>query len=137
MRVLLDNAVLAGGGHESPYGLTTREIRLVQSADLVRGTHAVRWSRGNRRVEIGFTVTRLHDSLKAATVYVLEHAASLPEQGTLAMLYDDRTSAAGRWYRNAVLAEVQCVRHVGLTTVWRYTLLAGEVEVRDPKYTVT
>lgn len=135
MRIQLDNTIIAAGGHEAPAGLTIVETRALQGVDYVRAAYGAQFPRGNWRHEISFTVTRLHADLRAATLFIVDHPQTVPASGLLAILHDDRGSAVGgRWIRDAVTNRVECVRLIGMTTIWAYAFVGGEVLKKNPKY---
>lgn len=133
MRVLLDKVSLSAGGDESPSGLTIVETRAVQAVDYVRADYGAQFGRANFRHEIAFRVTRLHTSLQASLEFILDHPQTIPETGMLSFLFNDRgSSGVGRWIRDAVLIRVECVALVGLTSIWAYQLVGGQVLKKNP-----
>lgn len=135
MRVLLDTSVIAGGGHESPSGFTLSATPVVQMVDYIRSPYGAQLPRRNLRHEVSFRVTRLHGSQAKAAKFILDHPQSLPLSGLLQFLFDDLVGGGGgRWLRDAVRMRTDLVLHAGLTTVWAYAFVGGEMLTKNPKF---
>lgn len=130
MKITLNNTVLAGGGSEGASGFTIRQVRAIQTVDLVRSPYGKQFPRGNIRHEVSFRVTRIHDSLRTALQFAAEHAQNVPTSGVLSWALAD--GGIRRWAKDAVPIAVDLVAQVGLTTVWSYTLVIGEILTKDP-----
>ena len=133
MKITLANVTIAAGGLEGPRNLRISQARGIQQADVVRGTFGEQWARGNIRNTITFEVTRLHDSLRGSSQFVLDHPQSLPESGLLILAEVTPEGTSRRFIEDAVLANIECLRQTGQTTEWAYVFLCGEILNRDPR----
>ena len=133
MKITHANTTVAAGGHEGPRNLRVSHARGIQQADIVRAEYGEQWARGNIRNTITFEVTRIHDSLQAASRFVLDHAGTLPATGLLVFAEVTPEGTTRRFIEDAVLANVECIRQTGTTTEWAYVYLGGEILNRDPR----
>jgi hypothetical protein len=133
VRVRIANFVICSGvGADAPSGLTLVQSRAVQDVDYVRASYGAQFARGQFRHEVGFRVTRLHADLRAAQLFVLDHAQAIPQSGILAFEHRGGVGSGSRWIRDALVVRVECVAHIGLTTVWSYQFLGGEILTVNP-----
>lgn len=90
--IKLDDIWLYQGPPQVLSDLRVNGRQLVQVTNLLRSSTAKVMGRGNRSVEITWTVNRLHESLSAAQQFMLAHPSQLPADATLLIyLADDST----------------------------------------------
>jgi len=66
--------------------------QLAQTAEILRSSSAKIFGRGNRHLEILWSVNRLHSSLAEAQQFLLVHPTQLSRQGTLVIVLADGSS---------------------------------------------
>ena len=130
MKVRIGSFLIAAGDRESPSGFTIDQERQVQGVDYIGAPYGAILARGQRRHTIQFNVARLHDSEEIAEAFVLEHADTVPNTGTLTL--ETSNGRRVRWIAEAVCARVSCIEHIGVHTRWAYTFVGGEVLSRNP-----
>ena len=101
---------------------------LVQEAQFLRAQKIKMFARGNRKTTVSFTVKRLHDSIQAAQVFMIQHYNLLPSEGTLRLkMISDSGGAQNLTMEDSVLGAV-LYWHVGKTTFFRYSIEGGKIE---------
>jgi hypothetical protein len=129
MKIFLDNRTLAGGlaAGEEPFDMALEVAGVVQVATALRSPRAEPHDRGNRTVELRFSVLRRHGSAGEATEFLLGHGAALTGLAGTATLYPE--SVAQRVFRctSAVLRRVQGHQE-GPTTTHVYGIVGGNLE---------
>lgn len=96
--------------------LSLRASRSAQVTSRIRAASADVYDRGNLIYTLSFDVSRIHATLAAAELYLIDHPAAVPPSGTLTL-----TTAANTRTFDAVLLDISS-SHVGLTTRHTYTL---------------
>ena len=129
MKFTLGNVELSGDAREEVSNLQGTYERLVQVSQYVRGNSAVPRNRNNDIWTVAFTVTRKHDSIAASCKYFWEHPLALPRTGTLKIRNYSPEGGEEAIFTadNVAVKTVVCAPIIGLTTVFTYTLILGEV----------
>lgn len=130
MKIWLGTVQIASGDREGPSGFTLDQDRLVQAVDYIGEDYGANLARRQRRHTIQFTVSRLHATEEEAEAFVLEHADTVPDSGTLTI--ETTNGRVSRWIADVACARVSCVEWVGLHTRWAYTLIGGRVLTQNP-----
>jgi hypothetical protein len=103
-------------------GFRPRQTRTVRSKGLFRGAYRANLAGFNLENRLVFVVERTFATRELALGFMASHADAVPVAGTLT-LYD--LSPSGQTKRSlagAVVAEVECVGHVGVSCKFRYTI---------------
>jgi hypothetical protein len=98
-----------------------------QIEEFLRGDYVDVQERGQERTELSFQVCRLHDSIYAAQVFILDHRNALPRQG---QLYVEVVSELGNKefvMDNALIRKPKLVRWLGCTTFFQYSMIGGRL----------
>jgi hypothetical protein len=96
----------------------------LQSEPLFRGTYKANVARFNLENRLTFVVERTFGTVEAALSFIGSHADQAPAQGTLTVYNLSARGQISRSLANAVITEVECVEHVGVSCKFRY-ILAG------------
>ena len=126
MTVYLDTFPLAAGGMESPADWSVTQQRVVQTTNPVRARTTKSLPREDRRTDVSFKVTRLHDSVQDAEEFVIDHPSAVPSNGTLVVTADSQTGAWGKRSMPDCCIQNVAMRHTGKTSVATYSLTGGE-----------
>jgi hypothetical protein len=116
--VLADDA----GGAAVQDGFRPRQTRILQGAALFRGAYKANLARFNLENRLTFVVERTFGTVEAALGFMASHADQTPAQGTLTIYNLSGRGQVSRSLANAVVAEVECVEHVGVSCKFRYTI---------------
>ena len=116
--VLADDA----GGATVQDGFRPEQRRVVQSQGLFRAAYQANVARFNLENRLRFTVERSFGTVEAALNFIAQHADSVPVQGNVVLYNRSATGQATRTLANAVVAEVECVEHVGVSCKFQYTV---------------
>lgn len=103
-------------------GFRPRQTRSVRSKPLFRGAYLLNRAGFNLDNRLVFVAERTFATRELALNFMASHDDSVPTSGTLT-LYD--LSASGQTKRSlrcAVVVEVECVEHVGVSCKFQYTL---------------
>lgn len=109
----------AGGAYISDYRISTRSP--AQIVNLPRADSPARFDRFNDLTSIEWITDRTHASEAEACAFVDTHAHSVLRIGTFRSELDGAESI----YLNAKIEDCECVLQRGLTTQYRYRLVAG------------
>lgn len=112
--------VLAAGGLEGISNFRLDGRQLNQETALVRAAAAGLFARGNRTVQISFTVARAFSAAAAAEVFLHDHFSTLQPQADLVFTLAD---ASTRTFAASVLESVSPV-YQGLTVITSYAFRA-------------
>lgn len=106
-------------------GALPEQRRQGQANTGLRKASADTLDRKNRQNTITFQVDRKHDSVEDAWKFVLRHAEfDVPNAGLVEFTHNDGFAV---FMPAAFVSRVQCVQHLGVRTVFSYTLEAGEI----------
>jgi hypothetical protein len=111
---------------EEPFAISLEVTGAVQIATALRGAFAAPIDRGNRRTELQFSVLRRHQSVAAATDFLLSHGAGLLDlEGTVTLVSEGPTQSVFT-LSPAVLRRVQGTQE-GASTTHSYAILGGSL----------
>jgi hypothetical protein len=82
-------------------------------------------NRKNKRNDFRITVHREHDNIRAAHIFLRDHADQVPIIGIVTIEELSGGSAVAT-LESAGIPSVQCVRHDGVYTVFTYQIVAGK-----------
>jgi hypothetical protein len=116
--VLADDA----GGATLQDGFCPKQTRIWQSQGLFRAAYKANLPRYNLENRLSFVVERTFATVEAALNFMAQHADQVPVNGTVTLYNLSATGQAKRSLVNAVVAEVECVEHVGVSCKFRYTI---------------
>jgi len=116
--VLADDA----GGATVQDGFCPKQTRILQSQPLFRGSYKANLARFNLENRLKFVVERTFATVEAALRFIGSHADEAPAQGTLTVYNRSARGQISRSLANAVLEEVACVEHVGVSCKFQYTI---------------
>jgi hypothetical protein len=130
MKIFLGNRVLAGGiGEEQePFDMQLEVSGQVQVALTLRAECAKPIDRGNRIVELRFSVSRKHKSVCAATEFLLSHGSSLRDLEGAATVAVESPSQAVFCIPFAVLQRIHGVQDGSLTT-HSYSIIGDQLTI--------
>ncbi|MDR3316682.1 MAG: hypothetical protein LBS68_01215 [Puniceicoccales bacterium] len=122
----MGSLVLAGGlsEGEEPFAMYLGLNKLVQITTVLRSPSARSFDRGNRTVELRFSVLRRHPSVLAATKFLLSHGASLAALGGTATIVPENASQITYYLTAAALRSIHGAQE-GTTTTHVYVLVGG------------
>ena len=103
-----------------------------QVAEYFRGASVQVFDRGNKRTSVTFEVARLHPTLRASEVYVLEHATKIPNRGLVILESKTPNGPVTRRYLNNAECEVVDASYEGVSTFHSYQILGGEILTKAP-----
>jgi hypothetical protein len=113
------------GGWPIADGFRPRQTRSARSQPLFRGAYRSNLASFNLVNLLVFVVERTFATRELALNFMASHADAVPASGTLT-LYD--LSPSGQTKRSlagAVVLEVECVEHVGVSCKFRYTVVGN------------
>jgi hypothetical protein len=126
MQITYGGIVLTGIGPEQPSGLSFNGAPVVQIEELARATDILILDRLRKRNEVSWSVTRQHANLGAAEQFMLTHADSLPNKGTLKIVVqgDGGQPSGTRTFAQATVAASTVMD--GVTTLTQYSATCGK-----------
>ncbi|MGA2540168.1 MAG: hypothetical protein ABSG78_01260 [Verrucomicrobiota bacterium] len=116
--VLADDA----GGATVQDGFRPKQTRILQRQRLFRSGYKTNIPRYNLENRLRFVVERTFGTVELCLNFMAQHADSVPAQGNLVLYNRSGTGQATRTLGNAVVAEVECVEHVGVSCKFQYTI---------------
>ena len=111
-----------GAGGQITEGFVNKQKRRVQKAGLFRGAYAVNLARGNLENRFAFTVQRSFQSLEACVAFIAFHPDSVPESGEITLASQSGGGVIARYLPGAVVEKVECLRQIGLSCDFQYTI---------------
>ena len=103
-------------------GFRPRQARLWQNQAVFRGAYRTNLARCNLENRLSFTVERVFATREAALNFMAFHADSVPVSGTLTLYHLSLTGQATRTLANAIMLDIECVEHVGVSCKFQYTV---------------
>lgn len=116
--VLADDA----GGATVQDGFRPKQTRLLQRQRLFRAAYKANVPRYNLENRLRFVVERTFGTVELCLNFMAEHADRVPAQGNLVLYNRSGTGQATRMLADAVVAEVECTEHVGVSCKFQYTI---------------
>lgn len=128
--VLADDAVsvvtgtnfAAGAGGQVREGFVNKQKRTGQRTALFRSAYLVNVARFNLENRLSFTVQRSFQTIEACVAFIAFHPDNVPAQGEVTLTHQSATGVITRYWPNAVIEAVECVRHAGLSCNFQYTV---------------
>jgi hypothetical protein len=105
------------------------QSRNLQLSRPSRADYARAIARHHRLTSLPWMVDRVHTSLAQAAKYKFTHAQDVPDSGLLEISDPANFTL---WIAEAVIVEVRCLYHYGLTTGFQYRLQGGQVLLQNP-----
>ena len=116
--VLADDA----GGATVQEGFCPKQTRRWQSQPLFRASYQPNLPRFNLENRLQFTVERVFPTLELALNFIAQHPDQVPICGALTLYHRSASGQATRTLANAVVVEVACTEHVGVSCKFQYTI---------------
>jgi hypothetical protein len=113
-------------------GFAPDQERNVQIGAGTRAPYIECLGRDNRRNQITFRVDRTHSDYAAATIYAMTHHDEVPIIGLVEISQQFSGGIKRLWYANAGISNVRCDLLDGVTTVFSYTITAGQALTTKP-----
>jgi len=101
----------------------TRGIEVVQGLGDVPPTL---FDRGTRRLDLSFTVQRVHTSIKASELFIGNHPNQVPQSGAIKLT---TTGSETIFILNGFVTDIQLVQEIGATTGHSYRIVGGVFDV--------
>jgi hypothetical protein len=105
-------------------GFQPKQTRIMQSQALFRAAYKANLPRYNLENRLAFVVERVFATVEAALNFMAQHADQVPVNGTLTLYNLSATGQTNRSLVNAIVADVECVEHIGVSCKFQY-LVAG------------
>ena len=128
MLCTIDDFQLADGTISGGWSLTDLRLKITRICDVViplGELNPVPMDRNKRRADVSFSVARIHDTIKAAEEYILDHDATIPRTGDAKLIvsvYGITTSNPYALIINGALVSHELVQQIGKFTLHAYTL---------------
>ncbi len=103
-------------------GFCPKQTRILQSQGLFRAAYKANLARYNLENRLSFVVERVFSTVEAALNFIAQHADAVPAQGNVTLYNRSGTGQVTRTLAGAVVAEVECVEHVGVSCKFQYTI---------------
>ncbi len=135
----IDNYFLADETISGGYSLTGLRLNMHRIFDVVIpiGTVSpVLYDRNKRKVEISFTVQRVHESIKDAEIYIYTHESTVPRSGDVklfAMAYGSPSPIVAALIVNGALLSHELVRQIGSFTEHEYRIVGSVIFAPTPE----
>ena len=110
------------GGATVGDGFRPKQTRIVQSQALFRAAYKANVARYNLENRLTFTVERVFGTVELCLNFIAQHADQVPAQGSLVLYNLSSTGQTTRTLANAVIVEVECVEHAGVSCKFQYTI---------------
>jgi len=132
MKVKIDNYSLASGNLEGVSNFRINGQRQAQIGQFLRAEDVKVFNRKNLQTNVSFTVTRLHESLMIAEIFILQHDRDVPAQGLVTFIAGDEGGKQIERYLNAAMIQVSERSFIGVSTMHSYTIIGGELLIQRP-----
>jgi len=116
--VLADDA----SGATMQDGFRPKQTRIMQSQALFRAAYKASVARFNLENRLSFTVERTFKTVELCLNFIAWHADQVPVSGTLTVYNRSGTGQTSRALANAVVCDIECVEHVGVSCKFQYTV---------------
>ena len=129
MKISFGTTTIAGGKEASqePFDVQLRTLNQVQVASFLRADSVKTFDRGNRSTSFSFKVIRRHETVLAASEFLLSHATSLHSLSTTLTIALEDAESTTYQLPYATLVSVQSEQK-GNTTTHRYEIMGGLLE---------
>ncbi len=116
----LCDGTLAGG-----FAAGNLRLRFTRGIEVVQGMGDVTptlFDRGTRRLDLSFTIQRVHASIKASELFIGNHQNEVPRTGAIKLT---SSSSGTIFILNGFLTDIQLVQEIGATTSHSYQIVGG------------
>ncbi len=125
MLIAIGSYPLCNGTIEGGLAATNLRLRFTRSIEVVQelgSSNPATFDRGTRTIDLSFTITRVHESIKEAEVFISKHNDTVPDSGIVAL-----TTTAGEvaFIANGVAVEFQLISQIGSATFFSYRITGG------------
>jgi len=111
-----------GAGGQIKEGFVNKQKRRVQNSPLFRAAYLLNIPRVNLENRFAFTVQRSFQTLEACVAFIAFHPDSVPTAGEITLTSQSATGLVMRYLPAAVVESVACVRQIGLSCDFQYTV---------------
>jgi hypothetical protein len=106
-------------------GFRPRQTRVVQSQGLFRSPYNATIARYNLDNRLQFTVEREFAKVELALNFIATHPDQVPISGALKVYNRSATGQTTRTLASALVQNVECVEHIGVSCKFTYTILGN------------
>jgi hypothetical protein len=103
-------------------GFRPKQTRILQSQALFRAAYKAGLARFNLENRLSFVVERTFGTVELCLNFIAWHADQVPVSGTLTIYNRSGTGQTSRALANAVVSDIECVEHVGVSCKFQYTV---------------
>ena len=103
-------------------GFRPKQTRILQSQALFRAGYKASLARFNLENRLSFTVERSFATVELCLNFIAWHADQVPISGQLTVYNRSATGQTTRTLANAVMADIECVEHAGVSCKFQYTV---------------
>jgi hypothetical protein len=111
-----------GAGGQIKEGFVNQQKRRLQSSPLFRAAYLLNIARFNLENRFAFTVQRSFQTLEDCVAFIAFHPDSVPTAGEITLTSQSATGLVMRYLPAAVVETVECVRQIGLSCDFQYTV---------------
>ena len=111
-----------GAGGQIREGFVNKQKRRVQKRPLFRAAYLLNVPRANLENRFAFTVQRSFQTLEACVAFIAFHPDSVPTAGEITLSSQSAAGLVLRYLPAAVVERVECVRQIGLSCDFQYTI---------------
>jgi hypothetical protein len=111
-----------GAGGQIKEGFVNKQKRRVQNSPLFRAAYLLNIARFNLENRFAFTVQRSFQTLEACVAFIAFHPDSVPVAGEITLTSQSAGGLVIRYLPAAVVETVECMRQIGLSCDFQYTV---------------
>ncbi len=126
MFITIGEYELCDGTLSRGFAATDLRLRITRSIEVVQALGVAdpsTYDRGTRTIDLSFTVTRVHASIKEAEVFFSKHENSVPQSGSVKLTSSNGLVVA--FIANALLIEFRLISQIGASTFITYHIVGG------------
>lgn len=127
MKINIGTIVLADGveKNEAPYNVKISNTRAIQVTQSIRGESVKSYDRGNQQTTLEFTVTRKHESIEDAQMFILQHSSSLNNLSDYLTIIEEPSNLV-YYLTDATIAEINGYV-TNNTSTHQYKVIGGKI----------
>ncbi len=125
MLISIGPYALCDGTIDGGMSATNLRLRYTRAIEVVQGlgsTNPATFDRGARTIDLSFTVTRVHPSIKEAEVFIAKHDSTVPDSGVIALT---TTGGEVAFIANGIAVELQVISQIGASVFYSYRITGG------------
>ncbi len=125
MLVSIGSYDLCDGTFSGGFAASELRLRFTRGIEVVQGLGdltPVTLDRGTRRLDLSFTVHRVHASINAAEIFIGNHEVTVPRNQAIKLT---TTGSSTIFILSGFLTDVQLIRQIGATTSFSYRIVGG------------